>query len=42
MQDETKEVSRNHFFFTTFSGSDEHWGGGRLQGLATRERILAP
>lgn len=27
MQDETKEVSGNHFFFTPFSGSDEHWGG---------------
>ena len=26
-QDETKEVSGNHFFFTPFSGSDEHWGG---------------
>ena len=27
MQNETKEVSGNHFFFTPFSGSDEHWGG---------------
>lgn len=27
MKDETKEVSGNHFFFTPFSFSDEHWGG---------------
>lgn len=37
MQDETKEVSGNHFFFTTFSGSDEHWVGDayRVQQLVS-------
>lgn len=35
MQDETKEVSGNHFFFTPFSGSDEHWDAYRVQQLVS-------